>query len=278
MMGVPHEDRPAIRAIAEKLLNLFRGEPDRMRYVVDGMKSMVEYVAPLVEERIENPGDDFISVLASGEKAGAFTRHQVLVNCSLLLLAGHETTINLLCNGTKAFLEHRDQWDLFQEDPAGMTVRATEECLRYDPPVKSITRIAAEDVEMRDKVLKTNERIRWFISSANRDPNMFEEPDRFDITRHPKQARRFRVGHSPLPGSHSGKAGRAGGVQSVGGTVPQDDPGPCRVRVPAQYSLPLAQAAASDARLSPLDQSLGRNMRTAMGDETLSPEAWLVHC
>ena len=187
MMGVPHEDRPAIRAIAEKLLNLFRGEPDRMRYVVDGMKSMVEYVSPLVDERIENPGDDFISVLASGEKAGAFTRHQVLVNCSLLLLAGHETTINLLCNGTKAFLENRDQWDLFQEDPAGMTVRATEECLRYDPPVKSITRIAAEDVEMRDKVLKTNERIRWFISSANRDPNMFEEPDRFDITRHPNR-------------------------------------------------------------------------------------------
>ena len=187
MMGVPHEDRPAIRAIAEKLLNLFRGEPDRMRYVVDGMKSMVEYVSPLVEERIDNPGDDFISVLASGEKAGAFTRHQVLVNCSLLLLAGHETTINLLCNGTKAFLENRDQWDLFQEDPAGMTVRATEECLRYDPPVKSITRIASEDVEMRGKTLKTNERIRWFISSANRDPNMFEEPDRFDITRHPNR-------------------------------------------------------------------------------------------
>jgi cytochrome P450 len=187
MMGVPHEDRPAIRAIAEKLLNLFRGEPDRMRYVVEGMKSMVEYVSPLVEERIDNPGDDFISVLANGEREGVFTRHQVLVNCSLLLLAGHETTINLLCNGTKAFLENRDQWELFQEDPAGMTVRATEECLRYDPPVKSITRIAAVDVEMRGKTLKTDERIRWFISSANRDPNMFDEPDTFDIQRHPNR-------------------------------------------------------------------------------------------
>jgi cytochrome P450 len=187
MMGVPYEDRPAIRAIAEKLLNLFRGEPDRMRYVVEGMKSMVEYVSPLVEERIDNPGDDFISVLANGEREGVFTRHQVLVNCSLLLLAGHETTINLLCNGTKAFLENRDQWELFQEDPAGMTVRATEECLRYDPPVKSITRIAAVDVEMRGKTLKTDERIRWFISSANRDPNMFDEPDTFDIQRHPNR-------------------------------------------------------------------------------------------
>ena len=187
MMGVPYEDRPAIRAIAEKLLNLFRGELDRMRYVVEGMKSMVEYVSPLVEERIDNPGDDFISVLANGEREGVFTRHQVLVNCSLLLLAGHETTINLLCNGTKAFLENRDQWELFQEDPAGMTVRATEECLRYDPPVKSITRIAAVDVEMRGKTLKTDERIRWFISSANRDPNMFDEPDTFDIQRHPNR-------------------------------------------------------------------------------------------
>jgi cytochrome P450 len=110
MMGVPEPDRPYIRQLAEKLLYLFRGEQDRMKPLTEGMKGMSEFVSPLVDERIANPGDDFISVLASGEKQGIFTRHQVLVNTSLLLLAGHETTINLLCNGTLAFIQHPDQW------------------------------------------------------------------------------------------------------------------------------------------------------------------------
>jgi cytochrome P450 len=146
---------------------------------------MIEYVSPLVDERIVNPGDDFISVLAQGEKQGVFTRHQVLVNTSLLLLAGHETTINLLCNGTLAFMRHPAQWALLKQDPAGWAKRATEECLRYDAPVKSIQRIAAQDVEMRGKILRKDDRIRWFIASANRDPEVFADPGTFDITRDP---------------------------------------------------------------------------------------------
>jgi len=185
MMGVPAEDRPYVRQLAEKLLYIGRGEHDRMPILADGMKGMLEYVSPLVDERIVKPGDDFISVLASGEKKGAFTRHQVLVNTSLLLLAGHETTINLICNGSLAFIQHPDQWALFKEDPAGRAKWATEECLRYDAPVKSIQRIASQDIEVRDKVMSKDDRIRWFISSANRDPKVFAGPDRFDITRQP---------------------------------------------------------------------------------------------
>src|ERR1700741_2905247 len=187
MMGVPREDRPYIRELAEKLLYIGRGEYDRMKPLTEGMRGMIDYVSPLVDERIANPGDDFISVLASGEKQGVFTRHQVLVNTSLLLLAGHETTINLLCNGTLAFIQHPDQWAELKRDPAGAAKLATEECLRYDSPVKSIQRIATQDVEMRNKVLKKDDRIRWFISSANRDPHAFPHPEKFDITRHPNQ-------------------------------------------------------------------------------------------
>jgi len=187
MMGVPDPDRHYIRELAEKLLYIGRGEQDRMRLLTEGMKGMIDYVSPLVDERLVNPGDDFISVLASGEKAGVFTRHQVLVNTSLLLLAGHETTINLLCNGTLSFINHPDQWALLKKDPAGAAKLATEECLRYDSPVKSIQRIASEDVEMRDKTIKKNDRVRWFISSANRDPEMFQNPDTFDINRWPNQ-------------------------------------------------------------------------------------------
>ena len=187
MMGVPREDRLYIRQLAEKLLYIGRGDYDRMKPLTEGMRGMIEYVSPLIDKRIVDPGDDFISVLARGEKQGVFTRHQVLVNTSLLLLAGHETTINLLCNGTLALLNHPDQWDLLKQDPAGRMKATTEECLRYDAPVKSIQRIASEDVEMRGKLLRKDDRVRWFISSANRDPDAFAEPEVFDIARHPNQ-------------------------------------------------------------------------------------------
>jgi len=85
------------------------------------------------------------------------------------------------------FINHPDQWALLKQDPAGAAKLATEECLRYDSPVKSIQRIASEDVEMRDKVIRKNDRVRWFISSANRDPEMFPNPDTFDINRWPNQ-------------------------------------------------------------------------------------------
>ena len=100
----------------------------------------------------------------------------------------------MLCNGTLSFIENPDQWELLQRDPEGMMVSATEECLRHDSSVKSITRIAAEDVELRDKVLKKEDRIRWFISSANRDPRKFPDPDKFDITRWPNAHVAFGAG------------------------------------------------------------------------------------
>ena len=187
MMGVPPEDRGYVRQLAEKLLYIGRGDYDRMKPLSEGMRGMIEYVSPLVDRRIVDPGDDFISLLAQGEKSGVFNRHEVLVNTSLLLLAGHETTINLICNGTNAFLRHPDQYALLQKDPAGLAKQATEECLRYDLPVKSIQRLASDDVEIRGKVLRRNDRIRWFISSANRDPEAFVNPETFDITRTPNQ-------------------------------------------------------------------------------------------
>ena len=194
MMGVPESERSLIRTLSEKLLFNGRSAPDRMRMVVEGIQGMNEYVDPIVEDRMVNPKDDFITVLAEGEKSGVFTREQVLGNTALLLLAGHETTINLICNGTLAFMNHRDQWDLLKADPEGLMVRATEEALRYDSPVKSIQRIATEDVEMRGKQIKKDDRICWFMSSANRDPNKFENPDAMDISRWPNAHVAFGAG------------------------------------------------------------------------------------
>ncbi len=185
MMGVPNEDREHLRHLADKLLFINRGESYRLKPLMEGIRGMIDYVAPKVDRRVAEPGDDFISVLAQGEKGGVFTRHQVLVNTALLLFAGHETTMNLICNGTLALLRHRDQWEALCADPAGAARLATEECLRFDPPVKSTQRIAATDAERHGKTINRGDRIRWIMAAANRDPRAFEDPDRFDISRQP---------------------------------------------------------------------------------------------
>ena len=185
MMDMPNQDRKFIRSLAEKLLSLGRGESDRMRPLRDGIKGLQDYLSPIVADRINNPGDDLLSVLAGGEKNGIYNREEVVANAILLLLAGHETTINLICNGTFSFMRHPDQWKSFTADPAGQVVRATEECLRYDAPVRSIQRIASEDIELKGNQIHKDDRMRWFITSANRDSQMFPDPDKFDIARYP---------------------------------------------------------------------------------------------
>ncbi|MEP7345445.1 MAG: cytochrome P450 [Gemmatimonadaceae bacterium] len=185
LMGVPNEDREHLRELADKLLYINRGEPYRMQPLMEGIRGMIEYVEPKVAARAKDPGDDFISVLATAEQNGVYSRHQVLVNSALLLFAGHETTMNLICNGTLALLRHPDQWAKLCADPIGLARLATEECLRFDPPVKSTQRIAAVDVERRGKVIKQGERIRWIMAAANRDPRAFPNPDRFDLSRSP---------------------------------------------------------------------------------------------
>ncbi len=194
MMGVPEEDRDHLRDLADKLLYINRGEPDRLRHLMQGIEGMIEYVSPKVDERAEAPAEDFISVLAQAEKGGVFTRHQVLVNTALLLFAGHETTMNLICNGTLAFIRNPDEWERLRADPEGAARLATEECLRYDPPVKSTQRIAVEDVERRGKTIRKGDRIRWIMAAANRDPRAFDEPDRFDIGRQPNTHVSFGAG------------------------------------------------------------------------------------
>ena len=185
MLGVPKPDRPYLRSLAEKLLVGPRVSPGRMREISGAMRAMDEFASPLVEARITEPGDDLISLLASGETAGVYTREQVLQNIAFLVVAGHETSINLTANGLVAFARHPDQWALLGEDPERWANPATEECLRFDPPVKSIERIANEDVTLGDKHIGALQRVRWFIASGNRDPKRFVEPDRFDITRSP---------------------------------------------------------------------------------------------
>ena len=187
MMDVPFEDRDQLREMADKILYINRGESYRLRPLMEGVRGIVEYAGPLVEQRLAQPGDDIVSVLASGEAQGVFNRKQVLVNVGLLLFAGHETTMNLICNGLLAFIRNPHEWARLREDPDGLARQATEECLRYDPPVKSTQRIAAQDVTLAGQKIRKGDRIRWIMAAANRDPRVFEDPDAFDISRQPNR-------------------------------------------------------------------------------------------
>ena len=97
--------------MAKKLIDLARPNKDRARTAAESHKELIKYLDPIVEERVKNPGDDLLSVVCQGERTGAFNREETISNALLLLLAGHETTINLICNGTLAFTRNPDQWD-----------------------------------------------------------------------------------------------------------------------------------------------------------------------
>ena len=144
MMGVPEEDREHLRHLADRLLYINRGEPDR-HAAPDGGHRRDDRVRRPEGGRARRRRRPTTSSRCSrqAEKEGVFTRHQVLVNTALLLFAGHETTMNLICNGTLALVRNPDQWERLRADPEGAARLATEECLRYDPPVKSTQRIAA---------------------------------------------------------------------------------------------------------------------------------------
>lgn len=204
MLGIPAEDRDLVQSLSQKILLYNRGESDRMVLLVEGIQAFQAYLAPLVEARTLSPGEDLLSVLVGGEKSGVYTRQQVIANAILLLFAGHETTMNLICNGMLAFLRHPAQWQLFRENPA-LAKSVTEESLRYDPPVKTIGRIALQDVKLRAKLIRQDDRLRYVISSANRDPLEFDRPEEFDIQRRRNPHIAFGAGAHYCVGSTLGR-------------------------------------------------------------------------
>ena len=195
MLGLPSGDRQFVRRLTEKALDLDSVAGNRLQTYVGAIEDLAAYLSPLVAERLANPRGDLLSTLAGGERRGVYTRQQVLANAIMLLFAGHETTISLIANGILAFVRHPEQWaSLRGELSSARVAQATEECLRYDPPVKAIQRIAVEDVERRGKVMRKDDRLLWCIASANRDPEVFERPDAFDISRSPNRHASFGAG------------------------------------------------------------------------------------
>jgi cytochrome P450 len=136
----------------------------------------------LFELRRRDPQDDVVSRLVAAE-GDQIQPAEIVPMCALLLVAGFETTVNLIGNGVLALLSHPDQWAALCADPEGLAARAVEETLRYDSPVQRTGRIALEPLELEGQPLRPGELVMTLIGAANRDPQTYDRPDAFDIRR-----------------------------------------------------------------------------------------------
>lgn len=136
----------------------------------------------LFELRRREPQDDIVSRLVAAEGDQIQSREMEPL-CGLLLVAGFETTVNLLGNAVVALLSHPEQWEILRADPAGMAAKAVEETLRFDPPVQHTSRIALETLELEGTAVEKGKLVITLIGAANRDPEVYERPATFDIQR-----------------------------------------------------------------------------------------------
>jgi cytochrome P450 len=149
----------------------------------DAELALTGYLRELVGERRASPDDSILSALITAEDEGdRLTTGEIVSTALLLLVAGFETTVNLIGNGTVALLGDPDGWDRLRRDPA-LVPAAVEEMLRYDSPVQLTARTATEDVEVGGRVIAAGQPVIVFIGGANRDPAVFDQPDEFRIGR-----------------------------------------------------------------------------------------------
>ena len=180
LLGVPELDREQFRAWSDTLTSAT--PPEQQAATVPLVRA---YLAELIEAKRHRPGDDLLSALiATADEAGdRLSPDELLGMAWLLLVAGHETTVNLITNGTLALLTHPDQLALLRREPS-LLANAVEEMLRYDGPVPTPTlRFTREPTLIAGTLVPAGEVVLPVIADANRDPGVFPEPERFDITR-----------------------------------------------------------------------------------------------
>lgn len=199
MLGVPVDMHDQFRRWSDSLAAFIGGttrpEAEVFPVALKAVLEMTDFFLALVAERRRAPRDDLLSALAQAEDGGDRLSEQELVaNSILLLLAGHETTTNLIGNGTLALLRHPDQLALLRDRPE-LTASAVEELLRYDSPVQMTSRRALADIDVHGHRIEAGQTVTVFIGSANRDPAQYENPARLDLTR--ADIRHLSFGHGP---------------------------------------------------------------------------------
>jgi cytochrome P450 len=202
ILGIPAEDRPLFHQWADAILAMsytIGGPQDAARAAQEGFAAvtteMSSYLSTLLAARRGEPGGDLLTLLDRAEVDGVrLTREEILGFFQLLLLAGSETTTNLISNAVLCLIEYPDQLARLRVDPTCLPV-AVEEVLRYRSPLQWMYRVARREVELHGTAVPAGAMVLAVIGSANRDPAAFPDPGRFDSARDPNPHLAF--GHGP---------------------------------------------------------------------------------
>lgn len=186
IMGLPPDGQGEVKLWSDELL-MFQGVNRPGEAVLERSQSallaMRSYLTDLVNEKRRKPSDDLISQLVAGEAAGnRLTEQELVWTCIQLLGAGHETTTSLIGNGLYTILSHAEDWEKLRNNPA-LLHSAIEEMLRYESPVARQPRLIKEDVELGGKKMLKGQVAFQMLNAANRDPDHFPNPDKFNIER-----------------------------------------------------------------------------------------------
>jgi cytochrome P450 len=186
LLGVPREDVPRFHAWVEAGLKALdpKSGPEQQQEVAEAVAGLGQYLTELIEAHRRAPGNDLLSALATDDgPEGRMSQEELLSTALLLLIAGHETTVNLITNGMLTLLRHPDVLERLRRDP-DLVIRTVEELLRYEPPVHFIPwKAALDDIEIANTTIAAGSQVILVLASGNRDPDHVRDPDRFDPDR-----------------------------------------------------------------------------------------------
>jgi|SRR6478736_4685553 len=186
LLGIPDEQGDLLAAYGETLGGAAAGFRSlrQAREVMTAATAMIRLFEELIEQRRVEPGDDLISALLAAEGDGddEVRAVELVPLCRMLLIAGFETTVNLLGNSVNALLDVPDQWATLVADPA-LSGAAVQESLRFDSPVQRTGRISFDDTEIAGQPIRRGQWVNVLIGGANRDPHVFHDADTFELAR-----------------------------------------------------------------------------------------------
>lgn len=191
LLGVPVEDRSIFQGWADKLVSSAGDELDNQsdstKNLIRIQSEMDEYFGPIIDKRSKDPKEDLISSLIRAEADdNHLTKEEILAFCTLLLLAGHVTTVNLIGNAVLSLLQNQEQFRLLKSDKSyPLLPSAIEETLRYRSPVQAVFRITKRGAKVANQPMDPGQGVIIWLGSANHDEKVFPEPEMFDISRNP---------------------------------------------------------------------------------------------
>ena len=199
LLGVPEQDEWRILKLTNEL---FAGDDPEMRRtgadplsIFETIKDLYEYFDRMTEERRVRPTEDLASYIANGKIDGNYMPFKELISYYIIVAtAGHETTRTAMSGGLLALLRNPDQLAALRNDPAGLMKLAVEEMIRWSTPVSQFSRTATRDYQLRGKTIRAGDTLGLFYASANRDEEVFDEPDRFKVDRQPNRHIAFGMG------------------------------------------------------------------------------------